>query len=98
MESLSEPSLFASIEMVIKGVDFNVKALIDSGANANFVSEEFVHSNGIKQLKLAEPIVVRMADGRTSAITQCPVLKKFKFASTGNRTRAPLWQTGIDTT
>jgi transposase InsO family protein len=70
MESLSEPSLFASIDMVIKGVDFNVKALIDSGANANFVSEEFVHSNGIKQLKLAEPIVVRMADGRTSAITQ----------------------------
>jgi Retroviral aspartyl protease len=42
--------------------------LIDSGANSNFVAHDVVSKNAIKSVKLPEPIVVRMADGRTSSI------------------------------
>ena len=68
-DDLREDSLFITICLTFRDETHSTEALIDSGANSNFISQDFVNSNSLPVIKLPESIAVRMADGRVSSIT-----------------------------
>jgi hypothetical protein len=49
---------------------FNLQGLLDSGASSNFISEDFVKQKNLISKNLDSPVSVRLADGRTVAITR----------------------------
>ena len=67
-DKLSDSSIFAPTILTSKGKQVNLYALLDSGANSNFVSSKIVEENSLLPVKLGESITVKMADGRTSII------------------------------
>jgi hypothetical protein len=75
-DKLSDSSLFISTKLNFRGKELETKSLIDSGANSNFISLEVVQKNSLVPVKMVEPIIVNMADGRSSTIdSYLPLVK-----------------------
>ncbi len=72
--TFAEPLLFVPIEVYSKKKLITTYALLDSGASGNFISKEFVKSNQLSSITLAEAIPVSQADGSKSKAINSYVL------------------------
>ena len=85
---LSQPSLFLKSTMEFGENNFACNALLDSGANANFISLKLIEERQIETEYLTTPLTVRLADGSTYSIDK--ILSDIKLSVLCSNPSSPL--------
>ena len=85
--SKDHSSLTLPVNLVNQRNNEEYNALLDSGANANFISSSLITGSGMSLVKLVQPIMVRLADGSCKKVTE--EVKNVKFRIT-NSSSGPL--------
>jgi transposase InsO family protein len=68
-----------ALKVSLGGREDDYEALLDSGANSNFIAQSVVEATGLIMCKLSEPVSVRLADGTLKTVEYEVKNVKFKI-------------------